>query len=163
MKKKLFILLFLLSFPSILYVLLSVGKTNFIRLPYFGERGLAVNGQDTIYHHIAPFKFVNQDGEIISEKKYDQKIYVANYFFTTCKTICPKMTTELIRVQNKFAYTNGLVQILSHTVDPENDSVNVLKAYSEMVHADTKNWNFVIGDKKALYDMARNSYFLNAI
>ena len=161
-KKKLLILVFLLTFPSVLYVFLSVGKTNFIHLQYFGEKELATNGKDTIYHKIQPFSFVNQDGKTITDKDYEGKIYVVDYFFTTCKTICPKMTTELIRVQNKFAYTKGLVQILSHTVDPENDSVQVLKAYSKMVHADTKNWNFVTGDKKTLYDMARNSYLLNA-
>lgn len=162
MKRKLLILLFLLSFPSALYVFLSVGKTNFIHRPYLGEKTLAPNG-DTIYHSIAPFSFLNQDGKIITEKDYDGKIYVVDYFFTTCKSICPKMTTELIRVQDKFKYTNGVVQILSHTVDPEHDSVPVLKAYSEMVHADTKTWNFVTGDKKQLYDMARNSYLLNAL
>jgi protein SCO1/2 len=161
-KKKLAILLFLLSFPSALYVFLSVGKTNFIHLQYFGEKEIAPNGKDTIYHTVAPFSFVNQDGKILTDKDYTGKIYVVDYFFTTCKTICPKMTSELLRVQNKFAYTKGLVQILSHTVDPENDSVPVLKAYSEMVHADTKMWNFVTGDKKELYDMARNSYLLNA-
>jgi protein SCO1/2 len=162
MKRKLLILLFLLSFPSALYVFLSVGKTNFIHVPYFGEKELAPNG-DTIYHTVAPFSFVNQDGRTITERDYYGKIYVVDYFFTTCKTICPKMTTELIRVQDKFEYTKGMVQILSHTVDPENDSVPVLKAYSEMVHADTKTWNFVTGDKKQLYDMARNSYLLNAM
>ncbi len=163
MKKKLIILLFLLSFPSVLYVLLSVGKTNFIHLPYFGEKELAANGKDTIYHSIAPFKFINQDGIYITEKNYEGKIYVADYFFTTCKSICPKMANELQRVQEKFQYTNGLVQILSHTVNPENDSVPVLKAYSEMIHADTKMWNFVTGDKKELYDMARYSYLVNAM
>ncbi len=162
-KKKLLILVFLLSFPSLLYVFLSIGKTNFIRLPYIGERSLAANGKDTIYHSIAPFSFTNQDGVTVTDRDYDGKIYVVDYFFTTCKTICPKMTTELIRVQQKFAHTKGLVQILSHTVDPENDSVPVLKAYSEMVHADTKTWNFVTGDKKKLYEMARQSYLLNAV
>lgn len=156
-------LLFLLSFPSALYVLLSVGKTNFIHLQYFGERDLAPNGKDTIYHSIAPFKFVNQDGDTITEKNYEGKIYVADYFFTTCKSICPKMATELQRVEEKFSYMNGTVQLLSHTVNPENDSVPVLKAYSEMVHADTKMWNFVTGDKKQLYDMARYSYLVNAL
>lgn len=163
MKRKLLILLFLLSFPSALYVFLSVGKTNFIHLPYFGEKVLAPNGKDTIYHTIQPFSFVNQDGKTITDKNYEGKIYVADYFFTTCKTICPKMTTEFIRVQGKFEYTKGLVQLLSHTVDPENDSVAVLKAYSEMVHADNGTWNFVTGDKKELYDMARYSYMLNAL
>ncbi len=73
------------------------------------------------------------------------------------------MATELLRVQDKFAYTKGLVQILSHTVDPENDSVPVLKAYSDLVHADNTMWNFVTGDKKELYDIARNGYLVNAM
>lgn len=163
MQKKLIILLFLLTFPSALYVILSTGKTNFIHLPYFGERELAANGKDTIYHTIPPFKFVNQDGDTITDKMYAGKIYVADYFFTTCKSICPKMTTELLRVQEKFGYTKETVKILSHTVDPEHDSVPVLKAYAKMVHADTKMWNFVTGDKKHLYDLARNGYLLNAL
>ncbi len=163
MKNKLFILLFLLTFPSVFYVVLTTGKHNFIRLPFYGEKALAANEKDTIYHSIPPFKFVNQHGDTITDKTYDGKIYVADYFFTTCKTICPKMTTELLRVQEKFAYTKGLVQILSHTVNPENDSVPVLKAYANMVHADSKMWNFVTGDKKQLYDLARNGYLLNAL
>ena len=73
------------------------------------------------------------------------------------------MATELLRVQDKFSYTKGLVQILSHTVDPENDSVPVLKAYSEMIHADNSMWNFVTGDKKQLYDIARTGYLVNAM
>ncbi len=161
--KKFIILLFLLTFPSVLYVILSTGKTNFIHLPYFGEKDLAANGKDTIYHSIPSFKFVNQDGDTITEKYYEGKIYVADYFFSTCKSICPTMATELQRVQEKFAYTKGLVQILSHTVNPENDSVPVLKAYSEQVHADNAMWNFVTGDKKQLYDITRNGYFVNAL
>ena len=163
MKRKLLILLFLLSFPSALYVFLSVGKTNFIHLQYYGEKIPVANGKDTIYHTIKPFSFINQDGKTITDKDFEGKIYVADYFFTTCKSICPKMTTEFIRVQRKFEYTKGLVQLLSHTVDPENDSVPVLKAYSKMVHADSTTWNFVTGDKKELYDMARYSYLLNAM
>jgi protein SCO1/2 len=128
-----------------------------------GERELAPNGKDTVYHKVQPFSFLNQDGKIITDKDYEGKIYVADYFFTTCQTICPKMATELLRVQEKFAYTKGLVQILSHTVNPENDSVQVLKAYSDMIHADNTMWNFVTGDKKQLYDMARYSYLVNAM
>ncbi len=161
--KKLLILLFLLSFPAAFYVVLSTGKTNFIHLPFIGERELAANGKDTIYHSLPSFKFANQDGDTITNKDYDGKIYVADYFFTTCKSICPKMATELQRVQSVFGYTKGLVQILSHTVDPEHDSVAVLKAYSDMIHADTKMWNFVTGDKKQLYDIARKGYLVNAM
>jgi protein SCO1 len=166
MKKKgyiLIVLLFILTFPSVLYVILATGKTNFIRLPYIGERELAANGKDTIYHSVQPFSFINQDGKTITDKDLEGKIYVADYFFTTCKSICPKMATELLRVQDKFSYTNGMVQILSHTVNPENDSVPVLKAYADMIHADSKMWNIVTGDKKQLYDMARNSYLVNAM
>lgn len=163
MKRKIIILLLLLSFPSILYVFLTTGKHNFVRLPYIGEKTIAANGKDTIYHTIPPFKFVNQDGDTITDKNYDGKIYVADYFFTTCQSICPKMATQMLRIQEKFSYTNGLVQILSHTVDPENDSVTELNNYAKMVHADTKMWNFVTGDKKQLYDIARNGYLINAL
>lgn len=134
-----------------------------MHLPFLGEKVLATNEKDTIYHSIPPFNFVNQDGDTITDKFYDGKIYVADYFFTTCKTICPKMSTELLRVQAKFQYTKGYIQILSHTVNPENDSVPILKEYANMVHADTKMWNFVTGDKKRLYDIARNGYLLNAL
>lgn len=167
MKKKkiyiLLILLFLLTFPSVLYVVLTTGKHNFIHLKYIGERELAPNGKDTIYHSIPPFEFINQDGKKITDKDYEGKIYIADYFFTTCQSICPKMATELQRVQEKFEYTKGLVQILSHTVNPENDSVPVLKTYSEMVHANNSMWNFVTGDKKQLYDIARKGYLVNAM
>jgi len=162
-KKKLLILFLLLSFPSIFYVILTTGKHDFIHLPFYGEKELAANGKDTLYHAIPSFQFINQDGDSITDKTYDGKIYVVDYFFSTCKSICPKMASELIRVQKKFSYTNGLVQILSHTVNPENDSVPVLKAYANMVHADAKMWNFVTGDKKKLYDIARNGYLLNAL
>lgn len=161
--KKLLILLFLLTFPAVFYVILSTGKTNFIHLPYIGEKELASNGKDTIYHAVPPFKFINQEGDTITDKNYEGKIYVADYFFATCKTICPKMATELQRVQEAFAYTNGQVQIVSHTVNPEDDSVPVLKAYAGMVHADPEIWNFVTGDKKQLYDIARNGYLVNAM
>ena len=163
MKKKLLILFLLLSFPSIFYVLLTTGKHDFIHLPFYGEKELAANGKDTLYHAIPSFQFINQDGDSITDKTYDGKIYVVDYFFSTCKSICPKMASELIRVQKKFSYTNGLVQILSNTVNPENDSVPVLKAYANMVHADAKMWNFVTGEKKKLYDIARNGYLLNAL
>ena len=163
MKKKLLILFLLLSFPSIFYVLLTTGKHDFIHLPFYGEKELAANGKDTLYHAIPSFQFINQDGDSITDKTYDGKIYVVDYFFSTCKSICPKMASELIRVQKKFSYTNGLVQILSHTVNPENDSVPVLKAYANMVHADAKMWNFVTGEKKKIYDIARNGYLLNAL
>ena len=153
----------MLTLPAAVYVFFAVGEVNFIRLPYFGPRELAENGKDTIYHSIPPFSFINQNGDTITDKHYEGKIYVADYFFTTCRSICPQMTTQLLRVQEKFAYTKGMVEILSHTVNPENDSVEVLDDYANMVHADTSIWNFVTGDKKELYDIARKGYLLNAL
>lgn len=163
MLKKLTILLLILTFPSVLYVVLTVGKTNFIRLPHFGAYTLASNGKDTIFHAIPPFSFINQEGERITDKTFNGKIYVASYFYADCNSItCQKVTTELLRVQEKFMYTSQTVQILSHTMQPEKDSVPQLKKYFNMVHADAKMWNFVTGDKNQLYSLAKNDYLLNS-
>lgn len=163
MKSKIIILVLLLSLPSIFYVVLTTGKHDFVRLPYYGPHEIAENGKDTIYHSIPAFKFVNQNGDTVTDKTFDDKIYVADYFFATCNTICPQMAVQLLRIQEKFAYTKEQVKILSHTVNPENDSVPVLNAYANMVHADTSMWTFVTGDKKELYDIARKGYLLNAL
>ena len=163
MAKKIIILLFLLTFPSVLYVILSTGKTHFIHLQFYGEKKIASNGKDTIYQSIAPFKLINQDGEIITNTSFDHKIYVASYFFSDCNSnVCQKITTELLRVQEKFMYTCDNVKILSHTMKPEQDSVTQLKKISTLVHADTKMWNFVTGDKKQLYDLAKDNYMFYA-
>ncbi|MFV8368763.1 SCO family protein [Flavobacterium sp. LB2R40] len=109
------------------------------------------------YHTIADFSFVNQDGKIITQKDYEGKIYVADFFFTTCGSICPKMTTNLSGIQKVFI-NNPKVKLLSHTVFPETDSVPVLKAYANKHHVDANKWNLVTGDKKEIYAMARKSY-----
>lgn len=109
------------------------------------------------YHTIAEFSFVNQNGKTITQKDYEGKIYVADFFFTTCGSICPKMTTNLEEVQ-KAILNNPKVMLLSHTVFPETDSVPVLKEYAIKHHVDDRKWNLVTGDKKAIYTMARKSY-----
>lgn len=161
-KKKIIILLFILSFPSVLYVVLTTGKHNFIKLAYKGEKVLAANGKDTIYHSIPAFKFINQKGDTISNEFYVDKIYVASFFYTQCTSICPKMTAELIRIQDKFAYTKGMVQLLSHTVNPENDSVATLSQHAAKVHANTDVWNFVAGNKEELYRISKEGYLVDA-
>jgi len=108
-------------------------------------------------HRIADFSFVNQNGKTITQKDYEGKIYVADFFFTTCQTICPKMTANMAEVQNAIR-NNPKVMLLSHTVIPEIDSVPVLKKYAIEKGVDDKKWNLVTGDKKAIYDMARKSY-----
>lgn len=109
------------------------------------------------YHTIADFSFVNQNGKTITQKDYEGKIYVADFFFTTCGSICPKMTSNLVEVQ-KAIINNPKVMLLSHTVFPENDNVAVLKAYAIKNGVDDSKWNLVTGDKKEIYTMARKSY-----
>ncbi|NRT14578.1 protein SCO1/2 [Flavobacterium sp. 28A] len=109
------------------------------------------------YHTVADFSFTNQNGKTITQKDYEGKIYVADFFFTTCGSICPKMTANLFEVQ-KAIINNPKVMLLSHTVFPEVDSVPVLKAYAEKYGVDDKKWNLVTGDKKEIYTMARKSY-----
>lgn len=109
------------------------------------------------YHTIADFSFTNQNGKTITQKDYEGKIYVADFFFTTCGTICPKMTTNLAEVQ-KAIINNPKVMLLSHTVFPEVDTVEALKAYATKNGVDDRKWNLVTGDKKEIYTMARKSY-----
>lgn len=109
------------------------------------------------YHTIADFSFTNQNGKTITQKDYEGKIYVADFFFTTCQTICPIMTTNMTEVQKAFS-KNPKVMILSHTVTPEIDSVPVLKQYALKQNVDDSKWNMVTGDKKDIYYIARKSY-----
>jgi len=109
------------------------------------------------YHTIADFSFTNQNGKTITQKEYEGKIYVADFFFTTCGSICPKMTTNLVEVQKAFI-NNPKVMLLSHTVFPETDNVSVLKEYASKNGVIDAKWNLVTGDKKQIYTMARKSY-----
>lgn len=109
------------------------------------------------YHTIADFSFTNQNGKTITQKDYEGKIYVADFFFTTCGSICPIMTRNMVDVQKAFL-NNPNVMILSHTVMPDVDSVPVLKKYALDKGVVDAKWNLVTGDKKDIYSMARKSY-----
>lgn len=168
MKKQHLILFSIILLPSLIYIFLTTGKHNFTHLPFYGTRQAITKTvgdkqvTDTIYHTIPPFKFVNQNGDTITDKNYSDCIYVADFFFTTCQSICPKMTANLGVVQEKFA-TNDSVLILSHTVNPGNDSVPTLNAYAKLVHANPKKWNLVTGNKKDIYEIAYKGYLLNVV
>lgn len=108
-------------------------------------------------HTIADFKFTNQNGKIITQKDYEGKIYVADFFFTTCPTICPKMTDNMVWLQNQIK-NNPKVMLLSHSVTPDIDSVPVLKKYAIKKGVIDSKWNLVTGDKKDIYYIARKSY-----
>ena len=109
------------------------------------------------YHTIADFSLTNQNGEIVTQNNYANKIYVADFFFTTCQTICPIMTDHMFQIQNEIL-TDDEVMLLSHTVTPEIDSVEQLKRYAIEKGVDDRKWNLVTGDKKQIYDLARKSY-----
>lgn len=112
-------------------------------------------------HHVAEFSFMDQDGHVVTNADVKGKICVVEYFFTTCKGICPKMNEHMALVYQAFK-GNDKVIILSHTVDPKTDTVQAMKAYSMRFDADGRYWKFLSGDKKRLYDMARYSYLISA-
>jgi protein SCO1/2 len=108
-------------------------------------------------HKIAPFAFTNQNGKKITNKDYEGKIYVADFFFTTCQTICPKMTDNMVWLQDKIK-NNPKVKLLSHSVFPDEDTVEVLKKYAKEKGVIDEKWNLVTGNQKEIYKIARQSY-----
>ncbi|MCK0178696.1 SCO family protein [Flavobacteriaceae bacterium S0862] len=109
------------------------------------------------YHKIGDFSLTNQNGKIITQDDYKNKIYVADFFFTTCQTICPIMTKNMHELQKQFI-TDDEVMILSHTVTPDIDTVAQLKRYAKVKGVNASKWNLVTGDKKQIYELARKSY-----
>jgi protein SCO1/2 len=130
------------------------------KLPIFGER--RVEGTDTLYHTIAPFRFVDQDSAIITNQSFEGKIYIADFFFTTCRTICPIMKTQMLRV---YEATREMpdVLILSHTIDPEYDTVALLRDFARRLGVESNRWHFVTGVKDSIYKIAQTSYFATAL
>ena len=109
------------------------------------------------YHTIADFSLINQNGKTVTQDTYNNKIYIADFFFTTCQTICPIMTDHMVILQNKLKLYPD-VMLLSHTVTPEIDSVAQLKKYALNKGVLDSKWNLVTGDKKEIYQLARKSY-----
>lgn len=110
-------------------------------------------------HRIGSFSFTDQKGNQITEADVNGKVHIAEYFFTTCGSICPKMNKQMKRVNEKF-HDSPNVKILSFTVDPDYDKVDVMKAYADGYGVKGNNWHFLTGDKAKLYDLARRSYFV---
>lgn len=109
------------------------------------------------YHTIGDFELTNQNGKTITEEDYKDKIYVADFFFTTCQTICPVMTDHMVKIQEKLK-NDQEVLLLSHTVTPEIDTVAQLKRYAKKKGVNDAKWNLVTGDKKQIYNLARKEY-----
>jgi protein SCO1/2 len=109
------------------------------------------------YHTIADFSLINQNGDIITQDTYKDKIYVADFFFTTCQTICPIMTKNMHDIQSEII-TDKEIMLLSHSVTPDIDSVAQLKRYAQEKGVNASKWNLVTGEKKQIYELARKSY-----
>ena len=127
------------------------------KLPYFNAADFTPDW-DTKSHRIPTFSFVNQNGKLITNETYKGKNYVANFFFTICPGICPKLTANKALLQEAYKSDPDLL-LLSHSVMPWNDSVLVLKEYAIENGVDDSKWNLVTGSKEAIYNMARNGYF----
>lgn len=128
-------------------------------LPFLGPKEISETG-DTLYHTITPFSFLSQDSAIITEEYLKGKITIVDFFFTTCPTICPIMTTNMAELQKELKEIEG-IQFLSHTVDPETDTPNKLKRYAKRRNANLKNWQFVTGPKEDLYTQGLRSYLVS--
>jgi len=150
------ITIFLITFFILLSAVFMTYYNNVIREK---PKTLAVLGEPG--HRVRSFSFTDQEGRTVTQNDVKGKIYVVEYFFTTCKGICPKMNENMSRVYQAFR-GNKDVMILSHTVDPKKDTVNAMKAYSLRFDARPDQWLFLTGDKKELYDMARYSYLVTA-
>ena len=162
--KSINLFLLIVAAAVFVYAFFIYDKKKPIRyLPIYGQKNYeSKNGKtDTTYHTVGDFSFINQDGQTVTQKTLQNSVYVTDFFFTTCHTICPVMSTQMERVAEKYK-GNPEVKFVSHTVDPDIDTVEQLKRYAIQHNADASQWMLVTGDKKALYDIARTSYLLDA-
>ncbi|MGV6828302.1 MAG: SCO family protein [Flavobacteriales bacterium] len=161
-KNQFFWVFFLVLSGIIITIIYQIMKPKKV-LPIFQPASVNVELVDSTiqhvkkYHTIANFSLINQNGKIITQEDYKNKIYVADFFFTTCQTICPIMTDNMVVLQEKLK-NNPNVMLLSHSVTPVIDSVAQLKKYALKKGVDDHKWNLVTGDKKQIYELARKSY-----
>ena len=140
-------------------------KSRVETLPFYSEatftpQWIAPNDEilDT-FHRISPFKLTNQDGVVVTEKTFEDKIYVVDFFFTVCPGICPKMTANMAVLQDEFLQDDDVL-LLSHSVTPERDSVPVLKEYAINKGVISRKWHLVTGTQQEIYKLGRKDYFV---
>ena len=143
----------------LLIILFIIASCNSETLPYLGITEIDIDTNKEIKHSVSSFSFVNQDSNTITEDYLKGKITIVDFFFSTCPTICPEMTKKMKEVQQKWL-DEQTIQFLSHTVDPETDTPKKLKRYAKFFDIDTKNWNFVTGDQRSIYEMGVLSYLV---
>jgi len=139
---------------------LACGRQN-KELPYLGPHDVSAAG-DTVYHRIPDFSFVNQDGDTLTQQDVKGKVYVADFFFSTCPTICPLMKTQMLRIYERYKDNDSLM-ILSHSINPRYDTPEVLKQYREKLGVHSTQWQFLTGTQTDVYKLAQNSYLTSAL
>ncbi|RNI31918.1 SCO family protein [Rufibacter immobilis] len=138
------------------------------KLPILGPREpqvTTVDGKpqvDTLYHSIPDFAFLDQDSQMVTQQTVAGKIYVADFFFTSCPSICPKMKSQMLRVYEKYK-DNPKVALLSHSIDPTHDTVAVLRDYAQRLGVKSSTWHFLTGNRDTILDMAQKHYFTSAM
>ena len=164
-KTPLFALLMVTLLPIASYLYVSSLSKDAIKMPrrYFYdtvvvkmEKGKKVN--DTVWHKVRPFKLKNQFGKEVGLEDWGGKIIIADFFFTSCPSICPKLTRNMKKLQTAFKKTDSLVRFVSFTVDPVRDTVQALKAYGDKFGIDHDTWFMLTGDRNELYDIALNEF-----
>ncbi len=165
-RKKLLLLFVLLLGPGLVLIFLSKADHNFKTLPYYGPKEPVITEggatTDTIYHKVPDFSFTNQFGQRNSWVDFEGKIIVADFFFTTCPTICPIMTKQMTRLQWMLedpVYDD--VHFISHTVNPQNDTPEVLMEYGKEQGADFESWTFLTGDQNKTFEHGFEGYMLS--
>jgi len=159
---------YLILFVFILTIAGCGQHQNNKKLPILGRKDIKeteVNGKityDTIYHEIADFSFIDQDSNEVTNATFQNRIYVADFFFTTCPTICPIMKTQMLRVY-EFFKDNDQVMFLSHTIDPDYDTVALLHDFADRLGVSSTKWHFVTGQKEAIYEIGQLSYMVTAM
>lgn len=157
------ILLLILAIPVLIYLFLQGFGANQFNIPVYYEEGVHSSMADCEFsegqHYIPSFSLVNQNNKAITDMALEGNITVVDFFFTSCPDICPVMTSELSRVASAFQNEDRL-KIMSFSVDPTYDTPEVLKNYAENYNAKVDKWQFVTGDKKAIYDLARCGFIL---
>ncbi len=138
---------------------LSGCKSEPERLPYLGN--IEVKGLDTFYHLIPDITLIDQDSQILKIASLDNKIVLADFFFTSCPSICPKVKKQMLRLYDRYE-NDDRVLMISHTIDQRHDSVTVLNRYAHNLGVDTERWKFVTGEKDSIFHLA-DQYFVSVI
>jgi len=160
----------LFTFASLLLVScgLENQKSKKAEFPVLGRKQYVekvVDGKtvtDTVDHTIPDFRLVNQDSNWVTPESFEGQVYVADFFFTSCPTICPTMKKEMLRVYEAYK-DNDEVGIISHTIDPEYDTVALLKDFAERLDVKAPKWHFVTGEKEAIYELGQKGYMVTAM